>query len=271
MAIYDRDLEFQKLRAAKQGQWMDSMAAFGNFMNQRQELQQNAPYKEAEAAKATAMAKYYGSGGSSNSMVPLISGFDPQTGSPIISGMVPKGTQFSPDFKSKNSPSLVKAKDERVAGLIQMSEENPLKLSKLDEADSFLGTLPKFLQGRSGAISYKAMLEADPTNPYLGQWQNLKSVLMDAQLEYMDKMKGAYSDKDMRALGQAVANDDLVSVARMKPQIQKLKDSILSRQNAALRSYEQIYKEDPSEFVSFDYGDKKKTSKSGSSKYTLVQ
>ena len=152
------------------------------------------------------------------------------------------------------SPSLQKAKDERVASIIQMSEENPGKIQRLEDADSFLKTLPKLMQGRTGAINIKAMQEADPTNPMLTQWQNLKSVLTEAQLDYVANTKGAVSDREMALFGQAVANDDLISVARLAPQIKKLKNSIVARQNAAIRTFKQLYNEDPEQFAQFQGG-----------------
>jgi len=149
------------------------------------------------------------------------------------------------------SPSLQKAKDERVATLISMSEENPIKLARLDEAEGFLKSLPAVLQGRLGKINIKAMQEADPNNPILGQWQNLKSILTEAQLDYVTNTKGAVSDREMILFGQAVANDDLLSVARMAPQIKKLRNSIKARQNAAINTYKTLYGEDPATFARF--------------------
>lgn len=152
------------------------------------------------------------------------------------------------------SPSLQKAKDDRVSNLIKMSEENPIRLNQLDDAENFLKDLPKLLQGRGGAISFKALQEADPTNPLLSQWQNLKSILTEAQLDYVAKTKGAVSDREMALFGTAVANDDLISVARMTPQLKKMRSKILSDQNAGIRTYKQIYGEDPSSFANFKQG-----------------
>lgn len=57
MAIYDQDLEYRKLNANKNAEILGALQAFGNFINQRKELEQNAPYKNAMAQQAMADAR----------------------------------------------------------------------------------------------------------------------------------------------------------------------------------------------------------------------
>lgn len=62
MGYGDQYVELKKAqqsgRLEEQSQFLNAMQAFGQFMNQRQELQQNAPYRDAMAQQALADAQY---------------------------------------------------------------------------------------------------------------------------------------------------------------------------------------------------------------------
>lgn len=56
MAIYDQNLEYEKLRLAKQGEFNSALQAIGQFMNQRKELAQQAPLQQAQTGYYNAQA-----------------------------------------------------------------------------------------------------------------------------------------------------------------------------------------------------------------------
>lgn len=137
-------------------------------------------------------------------------------------------------------------KDKRVEDLFSKIETNKVKKDAIDKAVKSLPSLPGGIMGK---VQVGAMKMVDPNNPILGDWQNLKSVLMDATLMNIGKTKGAISDKEMKEFQTAAANDDLVSVSRMGNALERLRDSMEADERASMASYQTIYGENPNDFL----------------------
>ncbi len=150
------------------------------------------------------------------------------------------------DPSANLSVSQQMAKDRRTQALIEMTETNKLKKGFIDKAKTSLPNIPA---GIAGKFKIGLMKQMDPNNPILADWQNLKSVLMDATLMNIGRTKGAISDKEMAAFQTAAANDDLVSVSRMGNALDRLRSSMDTQEFAAKESYKQIYGEDPDSFL----------------------
>ena len=139
-------------------------------------------------------------------------------------------------------PSRQNAKDKRTEALIGMVEQNDVKRTMLRNAET---SLPKIPTGLFGKVKTEYMKRFDPNNPTMTDWQNVKMIGTDAQLMNTALTKGAISDQEMRLFSQAAANDDISSVARLKPVLEKLKLFIDAEESASMKSYKQIYDEDP--------------------------
>lgn len=139
-------------------------------------------------------------------------------------------------------PSRQSQKDKRTEALFGMMENNAVKRQQIADAEAALPNVPTGWSGKMRTLGAKWF---NPNDPILGDWQKVKSVLTDAQLLNTAKTKGAISDQEMQLFAQAAANDDLISMERVKPIIAKLKSFIDAEQNASVNSYKQIYNEDP--------------------------
>ena len=154
------------------------------------------------------------------------------------------------DPSSNLSVSQQIAKDKRTQALFDITENNKLKKGFIDRAKTSLPNIPS---GQIGKFKIGIMKQFDPSNPILADWQNLKSVLMDATLMNIGRTKGAISDKEMQEFQTAAANDDLVSVSRMGDALDRLRGSMDAQEFAARQSYKQIYGEDPASFLDDDF------------------
>lgn len=163
--------------------------------------------------------------------------------------------------KGELPASLQKAKDARTENLILTAEKLPMEIDYINQAKSFLKELP--LQGRAGMIDIKRMQEVDPQNEILGKWQILKGVLTEATLDYVSKTKGAVSDKETMLFLQSVGNDDLISVARLTPVLDKILKSKIVGAKAQSETYKKLYGEDPSGFVDLSFIDNAASGGSG--------
>lgn len=111
MPIYfapDYENERNQTSLARNKAVSDALQAIGQFMQNKQkigqeerELQARIPYYRQQANLANAQARYYRDNRGMQSMVPVISGFDPNTGQPIISGNVQRGAIFDPALKAQ--------------------------------------------------------------------------------------------------------------------------------------------------------------------------
>lgn len=142
----------------------------------------------------------------------------------------------------KLTPSQELAKDKSTKEIFETVENNKVQREGTLKAKESLKKIPTGLKGK---IKVGLMKMFDAENPTLQDWQNVKSALTQAQLQYTQNTKGAVSDKEMALFAQAVANDDLASVARMTPQIDKLLKSLDASENAKFGAFKHNYGEDP--------------------------
>lgn len=140
-------------------------------------------------------------------------------------------------------------KDKRMESLIGTVETNKLRRHDLEDGKNLL---PKIPQGFFGGLKTNWMKAFDPNNPILTDWQKLKMIGTDAQLMNTARTKGAISDREMALFAQAAANDDMVSMARMQPVIDKLLNYMNTDEKAQRSSYQNIYGEDPTAFLDAD-------------------
>jgi len=89
----------------------------------------------------------------------------------------------------------------------------------------------------------------NPNDPMLSEWQKVKSVLSNQQLMYTAKTKGAISDREMELFAQAAANDDVMSIARMKPILDRALKAIEDDLKAKKETFILNYGEDPEEWT----------------------
>lgn len=143
------------------------------------------------------------------------------------------------------TPARQMQKDKRTESIFSQLEGNAVKRQQLASAEEVLPKIPTGLGGRLKVMGAKMF---NPNDPMLGDWQKLKSVLTDAQLLNTAKTKGAISDREMALFAEAAANDDIVSIERVKPVIEKLKAFLDADESAALGSYRKIYNEDPEQW-----------------------
>jgi hypothetical protein len=145
-----------------------------------------------------------------------------------------------------NGPSLTPgqqlAKDSATREIYQTVESNKPRREAAEKAKESVKNIP---QGLIGKAKVQMMKMFDPNNATLSDWQNVKSALTEAQLAYTNNTKGAISDREMQMFGQAVANDDLASVARMAPQIDKLVRFMDANEAGQMGAYQRNYGENP--------------------------
>lgn len=143
------------------------------------------------------------------------------------------------------SPAQAIQKNKSIKEIFGVVNSNKIKRNQLTKAKSSLGRIPT---GIVGKVQTELMKRFDPNNPTMEDWQNVKSVLTDAQLMNVAKTKGAISDREMELFSQAAANDDLASVARMKPVLDRLGAFLDSEEESLMDSYTTSYGEDPREW-----------------------
>jgi len=144
------------------------------------------------------------------------------------------------------SPGMIIQKNKATENLFNLYEDTKLKKAKISSVKDSLKRLP---QGLAAKIQTGWMKNFDPNNPIMKDWQSVKDILMDAQLQKVGKTKGAISDREMDSFATAVANDDLISVARMSHVLDAMQNAAESGLGAAMGSYQQNYREDPRKFL----------------------
>lgn len=142
----------------------------------------------------------------------------------------------------KLTPARQAIKDKKTEEIFNTFESNRVKRDQINRAEKSLNNVPI---GLGGKIKIGLMKNFDADNPILTDWQNIKSVMTDAQLQRVAKTKGAVSDREMELFAVAAANDDLVSIARMKPVLKAMADALDAQETASLNSYRHVYEEDP--------------------------
>lgn len=138
------------------------------------------------------------------------------------------------------------AKNKRTEALFDQYEENKKNKSKILNVRTALNKVPT---GLIGSIQTKFSKSFNENSPVMRDWQSIKSLLTDAQLQRVAKTKGAVSDREMDLFATAAANDDLMSISRMGYILDEMENAIESSQNAKINSYKTIYNEDPMEFL----------------------
>lgn len=119
----------------------------------------------------------------------------------------------------------------------------------LGRVQRVMGGMQNLPKGRLGKITIKALQEANSESPILSDWQAMKDLALDLQLGKIKYTKGAVSDKEMREFQIAVGNDDLNSVARMAPVVDRILKDINSQYRTKKAAYRYNYKEDPDEIL----------------------
>ena len=140
------------------------------------------------------------------------------------------------------SPTMLRDKAKSIKEIHGIIETNKIKREQVASAKESLSRVPT---GRIGSFQIGMMKQFDPNNPVLGDWQNLKSVLTDAQLMFTAKTKGAISDREMDLFAQAASNDDLASIPRMRPALDRLERFLEAEENSAISAYTETYGENP--------------------------
>lgn len=220
--------------------------------------------QRVEDDKSAAQTEYYKSQAVKNDPVAVINALQPmlqQGGQAYLKGVGPNGpsigmvTPIQQLQMQKMQQQLGQGqalpigrqnqKDKRTEDLITTIETNNVKREMLSKAQKSLSKIPT---GLLGSIKVKMLNSYDPNNPLLGDWQNVKAVLTDAQLMNTAKTKGAISDREMELFSKAAANDDVQSIARIKPVLEKLSKFMDAEEHSKMNSFKKIYGEDPSQW-----------------------
>lgn len=146
------------------------------------------------------------------------------------------------------SPALQNAKDKRTAELFDVTSKNSVRREQLQNAMSAAKDVEG---GQIGAIKREWMKRFDSKNPILTKWQDIKSVLTDAQLMNTANTKGAISDREMELFSNAAANDDFTSLPRMTPVFKKLLKFMDAEERSKKMAYKTLYPDDgdPDQFL----------------------
>ncbi len=132
------------------------------------------------------------------------------------------------------TPAERRQKNLDTTKLITAANENIIKKDMLKEAKDASKTVWTGIKGKARQ-SYSKLF--NPNDPMLGEWQKIKMVLTDAQLLNTAKTKGAISDKEMELFANAAANDDLSSIPRIMPVINKLERFMAAEEKSMADSY----------------------------------
>lgn len=138
--------------------------------------------------------------------------------------------------------SIETRKQKAVEGLYDTVNQANTKYNQIQQGESAAQRLP---QGFLGGAQIKWMNFIGSKDPSLADWQNLKSLLTNAQLQYTAKTKGAISDREMALFSQAAANDDIPNVMRQTKVLQAFKRAVFADQEAKLNSFKRSFNEDP--------------------------
>jgi hypothetical protein len=140
-------------------------------------------------------------------------------------------TYEDPDYES---PQIKKQRIKDTNDLLETMRSHDDYSRNIDIA---LQSAKKIPAGFLGKLKIGAMKQFDPLNPTLTEWQNVKSLLTDAQLLYTAKTKGAISDAEMELFAMAAANDDMGSLPRVIPVLDRIKRKLTGELNAKKESY----------------------------------
>lgn len=148
------------------------------------------------------------------------------------------------------TPAQKKLKSQKTEELVTTVRSAPAKIQDIEAAETSAQHLTEhWMSGRFGRIKKGVMEWVDPNAPLFTDWQNVKMILTDKQLMDMGKMKGAVSDAEEAMLAAAAANDDVMSIAKMKPVFDRLIRAIKEDVAQKKESYTLNYGEDPDELL----------------------
>lgn len=153
---------------------------------------------------------------------------------------------LSSSKKIQDSPFWQEHKAKRTENLITDVERANSQRIAIKDAFS---SAKNILGGLRGKITKDYLRNLSPDDPLLQDWQKVKLITMDATLEQIGKTKGAISDREWKTFLEAAAADDITSLPRIRPVLQKLLKAVNDNESSLKKSYKQIYGEDPSRFI----------------------
>jgi len=158
-----------------------------------------------------------------------------------------KITSFGRDYEqiSQEPKMTATERNYKKKKQIEFSESysvNNANLKFIEEAMPLLNNLPT---GLGGKIKIEWMKNFDPNNQILGDWQRVKSILTDTTLLQSMKTKGAISDKEMEEFKKSAANDDLISISRIKSAFDRYKKILDAENEGKIDGYFKSFGEDP--------------------------
>lgn len=147
---------------------------------------------------------------------------------------------------NKLSPSESNFKKKKFDEFATTYTDNKLGLQLADEAEAVLPNIPS---GIVGNVNVATMKLIDPNNKVLADWQKVKNILTDITLLKTNNTKGAISDKEMALFKDAVANDDMSSMPRIKEALATYRKKIQSQDEGNVNSFYGNFKEDPRDLL----------------------
>lgn len=170
-------------------------------------------------------------------------------------GYIKIGNKILPDKtfvnpNEKESPLVSLRKEKSINSIYDTVSNANLNIDRIDSGIKSIENIP---QGLPGMIKLGWMKAFDTKNPTLSDWQNMKSLLTDAQLQKTAKTSGSISDFEMKEFAKSVANDDLASVARQTNVLNAFRKAIISEQESKLNQFRRSFKEDPREWDDLGY------------------
>lgn len=153
-----------------------------------------------------------------------------------------KGGEIS--FEAAEDPtqkvSFIKQKNKDTSDLIDTVMSGDFKKENINKVLADAQDIP---QGLLGKVEIDMLKRFSPDSPVLAKWQNLKSVLTDAQLMKTARTKGAISDREMELFAEAVANDDINSMPRITATLSRMMNQLEQEANVARSTFGQLYGE----------------------------
>jgi len=165
------------------------------------------------------------------------------------------------------APQRGRKYDASLGAFVDEPEPASVKTLRLKELDSLAGTAENVRQ-QSGAVeratrslpnvktglwhnARRGFLRLTGQDvPELADWQGLKSILTNTQLDYSDRTKGAISDREMATFAKAVANDDFATVMQMKHVLRAYYDKLHGGLESGMSAYEDMFNDDPRKYKS---------------------
>lgn len=176
-----------------------------------------------------------------------IGAYNSMASAEVPDGFVRVGNKIEkdPTYRDPNAPlppSIEARKIKATDALYDTVNNTNIKSGRIEKG---LSAAPKLPQGVLGGWKMKWMNWTGSKDPSLADWQNMKSLLTDAQLQSVAKTKGAISDREMELFAQAAANDDVPNVMRQQEVLRAFQNAIFADQESDIAAYKRSFKEDP--------------------------